>query len=98
VLQFALPMTVLFADGETALDAVGRVTTHIESSSSSNCRPAHSDECALCRFLSHSSAPIAKPSLAIPCSTDWAHAAASRRVSPRVIEQRLPESRAPPAA
>lgn len=98
VLQFALPMAMLIGDAQTALDSVGRPASHIEPTSSSSCRPQHSDACALCRFLSQSSAPVAKPVLDIPCSAGHSQAAAGRRVSPAPVEQRLPESRAPPIA
>ncbi|HEY9229496.1 MAG TPA: hypothetical protein VIP11_22795 [Gemmatimonadaceae bacterium] len=98
VLQFALPFAVLLADASTTRGANTGPATHVEASTTPNCPPAHADECALCRFLSNNSAPIARaelvpvsrPALVGPIATSAQLIAAAGH--------RLPESRAPPSA
>src|SRR5438309_1699420 len=51
ILQFVLPGAVRAAD------------SHIESKTTSSCRPVHPDECALCQFLSRAAAPSESPAL-----------------------------------
>jgi hypothetical protein len=98
VLQFVLPLAILFGDAHSALSGSRRPVSHVESATTDNCQPVHTDECALCRFLSHNSAPVARAALpAVPeraghsgCETTPASRAA--------VAGRLPDSRAPPVA
>src|SRR4051812_44118016 len=96
VLQFALPMAVLWGDAFDARDSVGRDRTHIESSTSPNCRAPHPEECALCRFLAHSHGAPSRGTVAMAFVR-----AALAPVSPSdqlhaTLSLGLPSSRAPP--
>lgn len=66
VLQIALPAAVSFADAIDALDSASRARIHVEATSSSSCRPAHAEECALCRFLSTSNGTSARGDIPLP--------------------------------
>ena len=98
VLQFALPMAVLWGDAFQARESLGRDRTHVEETNSPNCRFAHADDCALCRFLSNSSGPVASGTSVVVPNTE----PTSLQVEPRCIHgastRRLPSSRAPPVA
>jgi hypothetical protein len=96
VLQFALPMAVLFADASTALGSVGRARSHVESSGETNCRAPHTDECALCRFLSNTIATAARADVVLPATLESAGTfdAPVRACTP--ASRLLPQSRAPP--
>ena len=64
-LQFVLPAAVSVADGAAA--AGGRNSaTHVESKGDRDCKPPHTADCAMCRFLTavHSQ-PGASASIAI---------------------------------
>jgi len=95
VLQFALPFAVLLVDAGTPRGA-GSPVSHVETSTSPNCIPAHADECALCRFLSNNGAsvpraelvPVVLPARVRPVAVPPTLAAAAGH--------RLPGSRAPP--
>ena len=96
LLQLALPMVILFADAVDARANSGQSAAHVEASTSENCRPAHTDECALCRFLSNSSAPIAHGDASALVDSDRSGFVAHQRVECGAAVGRLPESRAPP--
>jgi hypothetical protein len=49
--QLALPGTLGVLDAMSARDGRGSVA-HIEDTSSKQCRTPHSDDCAVCRYLS----------------------------------------------
>jgi hypothetical protein len=57
VLQFALPLGATLADARLASASVQAPSAHVESSSTDKCAPSHTDECALCQFLSRAAAP-----------------------------------------
>jgi hypothetical protein len=63
--QFALPAVASVADGAAA--AGGRNSAaHLESKGDRDCKPPHSADCAICRFLSttHGQVRVAVPALA----------------------------------
>ena len=98
VLQFALPLAILFVDAESAAASATQVKVHVEATDTKTCAPVHTDECALCRFLSQSSAPIARESLPVVVAAATFPATDAPRVSCAAAVQRLPDSRAPPRA
>jgi hypothetical protein len=53
IVQMAVPAVVAFADADLALASGGVTQVHVEDHTGRNCRPAHPDDCALCRLLSH---------------------------------------------
>ena len=63
ILQIVLPGATLLADARLERDAARSPGAHIESTTTSACRPAHPDECALCQFLSRAAAPSESPAL-----------------------------------
>jgi hypothetical protein len=98
VLQFALPFAILFADAQSAAASVGQVKIHIESADTAACQPVHTDECALCRFLSQNNAPTPRETLPVVLASAGFPATDAPRVSCSAAVQRLPDSRAPPRA
>ena len=98
VLQFALPFAILFADAESAKASAGQVKIHVEAAETKTCAPVHSDECALCRFLSQNNAPIARESLPLVVASAAFPVTDAPRVSCAAAVQKLPDSRAPPRA
>jgi hypothetical protein len=98
VLQFALPFAILFVDAESAAASANQVKIHVEAAESKTCAPVHTDECALCRFLSQNSAPIARESLPVVVASAAFPATDAPRVSCAAAVQRLPDLRAPPRA
>src|SRR6185436_3577982 len=99
MLQFLLPLVILFGDAESAVaGASSRTTTHVETPGANKCQPVHADECALCRFLSHNTAPTPRSEL-LPVATSAASAPREVPRAPHAAEVRLlPDSRAPPIA
>ena len=97
-LQFALPFAILFADAESAVASAGRVKIHVEPAETKTCAPVHTDQCALCRFLSQSSAPVGRESLPVVVASATFPVTDAPRVSCAASVQRLPDSRAPPRA
>ena len=64
ILQFVLPGAALLADARLERDTVRSPGAHVESTTTSSCRPVHPDECALCQFLSRAAAaPSESPEL-----------------------------------
>jgi hypothetical protein len=63
VLQFVLPGAALLADARLERDTVRSPGAHVESTTTSTCRPVHPNECALCQFLSRAAAPSESPQL-----------------------------------
>jgi len=98
VLQFALPFAILFADAASAGASAGRVKIHVESAETNGCQPVHSDECALCRFLSQNNASTPREALPVVVASAAFPATDAPRVSSAAAAQRLPDSRAPPRA
>ena len=97
VVQLVLPATLAIADARLQR-ADGAATAHVEDHGSPACHPVHTDDCALCRTLTHLSAPRAEaPSIEIrrfATRNGIARAIASRASSPWFGP---PPSRAPPA-
>ena len=95
VLQFALPAAASAADAHLERESRAQVA-HVESTSTSSCRPVHPTECALCQLLTHQST----------AATGSVLPAIAARVSSRVDAacltpatawlERLPLARAPP--
>src|SRR5688572_19112428 len=65
VLQFALPVVALHADVRLERDSQQAPGAHVESGTTTACRPAHPDECALCHVLTRSGSPT--PAATLPC-------------------------------
>jgi hypothetical protein len=95
VLQFALPAVASAADAHVEREGRAQVA-HVESTSTSSCRPVHPAECALCQLITSQSA--ATPASMLP--------AIAARVPGGVVAEcltpatawleRLPLARAPP--
>lgn len=98
VLQFALPMVVLFTDASSAVAAVDSDRGHVESAGETNCRAPHTDECALCRFLSNSTAPSARAGVVLPSVSQSVGTFDAPSIGCGTAARRLPPSRAPPVA
>ena len=98
VLQFALPSVATFADARLERESVLAVGSHIEATSSETCRPAHSNECALCQFLSRAVAPNQNASL--PEIAVAVHPSAASRIEQHPARDfaRVALPRAPPAS
>jgi hypothetical protein len=84
VLQLALPPVATFADARLERESEAYGAAHVESSSSATCRPIHAAECALCQFVSHTSAladgapgPIVVPAETLPPTAPWIGSATS---------------------
>ena len=96
VLQFALPSAVTLVDATSAVRSGSDAVAHVEGSSSKSCRPPHSAECGLCRYVSahvtndgdvgQPTWPLVKVAAPVELSR-MLHAGAARS---------LPPSRAPP--
>lgn len=96
VLQFALPAVASTADALVERESRAQVA-HVESGSSTTCRPSHPTECALCQLISHEMAaapgePFPAIAAAVPCSAGGAALALSSGAP-----ERRPPARAPPA-
>lgn len=96
VLQFALPMVVLFADARSTAAATVQDRSHVESAGETNCRPPHADECALCRFLSNYTAPGERANVVEASVSRGSSTFATPTYGCAVAARRLPQSRAPP--
>ena len=98
VLQFALPLVILFGDAQSALRGSRAVRVHIETSDANTCQPIHADECALCRFLSNNNASASRHEM--PTAAASAGVAQSRAPMEAScgVSRRLPDSRGPPIA
>jgi hypothetical protein len=65
VLQFALPALALHADVRLERESQQSLGAHVESGTTTACRPVHLDECALCQVLTRSGTPSQAATL--PC-------------------------------
>jgi hypothetical protein len=63
VLQFALPLGATYADAQIERESARAPGAHVESTSTTSCRPSHSNDCALCQFLSRVAPPSQGSSL-----------------------------------
>ena len=98
VLQFALPAAVTIGDARLERESVGLTLTHVESASGKACRPVHPANCALCQFVTHTSAladDSGAPTLVTAASPTPPSAAQTRASA---VLARLSLARAPPLA
>ena len=98
VLQFALPAAVTLGDARLERDSGGGALTHVESASGKACRPAHPANCALCQFVTHTSAlahDSGAPTLVTAAAPTPSPAAQTRASA---VLARLSLARAPPLA
>ena len=65
VLQFALPTVALHADVRLERESRQATGAHVESGTTTACRPVHPDQCALCQVLTRAGAPTQAATL--PC-------------------------------
>jgi hypothetical protein len=56
IVQMAVPVLAVVADARLIADG-GAPQVHIEEHTHKSCRPVHPDDCVLCQFLTHFSAP-----------------------------------------
>jgi hypothetical protein len=96
VLQLILPLLVLFGDAAVARAGSLRPTLHIEASSGESCRAVHTDDCALCRFLSHNTGPAVRAELPVEPATVAGRPSDALRVARFASPWQLPATRAPP--
>jgi hypothetical protein len=98
VLQFALPAAVTIGDARLERESTGESITHVESASGKACRPVHPSNCALCQFVSHTSALAGDSgaSTIVAAASPTPPPSAQTRVS--AVLARLSLARAPPLA
>ena len=65
VLQFALPTVALHADVRLERESQQGPGAHVESGTTTACRPVHPEECALCQVLARGGTPTQPATL--PC-------------------------------
>ena len=98
IIQMAVPVLAVVADARLVSDSDGPQPVHVEDHTQKSCRPVHPDDCALCRLLTHLSAP--RPSApALPAETTARCTVgndASRR--PASITRAQERTRAPPVS
>jgi hypothetical protein len=97
VLQFALPAAASVADAHVERESRSQVM-HVESSSTTSCRPVHAAECALCQLVTHDAAPAASAPAPLIAAVVHCPVAAALVASESAALGRLPLARAPPAA
>jgi len=98
VLQFVLPLAILFGDANSALAGSRRPVSHVEATTTDGCQPVHADECALCRFLSNGNAPAARAELLLVPASAGHTMCEPAEASRAAAVGRLADSRAPPIA
>jgi hypothetical protein len=59
IVQMAAPALAVVADARLTADSAGAPLVHVEDHTQKSCRAVHPDDCALCSFLTHFSAPRA---------------------------------------
>jgi hypothetical protein len=98
VLQFAQPAAVTLGDSRLERESAGGPLTHVESASGKACRPIHPANCALCQFVSHTSA-LADDSAAVTVVAEASPAPPPvRQARVSAVLARLSLARAPPRA
>ena len=65
VLQFALPTLALHADVRLERESRQAIGAHVESGTTTACRPVHPDQCTLCQVLARTGTPTQATTL--PC-------------------------------
>ena len=97
VLQFALPAVASGVDARLEHESRFQVA-HIESTSSTSCRPVHSAECALCQLLTQHASTAAAPD-APTIASCVPSGVFSECLAPATASlEHLPPARAPPLA
>jgi hypothetical protein len=98
IVQMATPALAVLADARLIADSATAPRAHIEEHSQKGCRPVHPDDCALCRLLTHFSAPRASAA-ALPTLAGSACSIRAREVHlPDSISRALDRTRAPPVS
>jgi hypothetical protein len=98
IIQMAVPALAAVADARLVSDSDGPQSVHVEDHTQKSCRPVHPDDCALCRLLTHLSAP--RPAApALPAETT-ARCTVSNDASrsPASITRAQERTRAPPVS
>ena len=96
VLQLALPLGALFADAHVAAEGA-KVVAHIESTTTDGCRPAHAEDCVVCRTLGEMHGAVPLPPICPAPLPRGAPVAAVRESAPPAAERALILPRGPPA-
>ena len=92
--QLTLPGALRVMDALNAADSRGSAP-HVEETSGSLCRAAHTDECLVCRYLS-TGATGSRPQLEFAAPTAHGQLVASAWIAPASGSHLLFRSRAPP--
>ncbi len=96
-LQFALPAILSVTDGASA--AGGRNSaSHIESKGDRDCKPPHTADCAVCRFLTATVSRGGPATVGHVAENLRAAAIARQFGDPSAVLAHLQRSRAPPMA
>jgi hypothetical protein len=94
VAQIALPAGLSVSDARGAADARG-TAAHVEETSGKQCKPPHTAECGICRYLSVSAAKGAAPTVSVIRVVEAHHTPAGAAI-PLSVSRRGFQSRAPP--
>lgn len=94
-LQLVSPALIVLADGVSIRDAVAESVAHVESTTSESCPQVHTPDCALCRYLSASSASVSDVQAGTPGTSQVAAVTANIVLTLGSIAL-LPDGRAPP--
>jgi deoxycytidylate deaminase len=95
VLQFALPAAATAADARVERESRMQVV-HVESDSTSACRPVHAAECALCQLITHDAGAPVTASLPLIAATLPCGVVTEQVSSATQALGELPPARAPP--
>lgn len=96
VLQFALPLVVLFTDASWERTSARGPGQHVEASGNTSCQPTHTDDCALCRFLSNHTAPAPEAQNLLGAESSVAKLGERPTDVAVAVDWALPATRAPP--
>lgn len=95
LLQLALPGAAAWADAR--LDSAPRTgPVHLESHATQACVPVHPPDCVLHRFLSTAGCAGQPTTVSVRTQAGHAPTPAASALTPSALQQRLPDSRAPP--
>lgn len=96
VLQFALPAAASVADAHVERESRAQLA-HVESTSTTSCRPVHPAECALCQLVSRDVARPAGSSALVVATVGTGPIADELLIPASAARGRLPSARAPPS-
>jgi hypothetical protein len=96
IVQVAMPALAVIADAQLVANSAGAPLVHIEEHSNPQCRAVHPDDCALCQFLTHSSAPRAAAPAIPSASAIRTTVCDATELLPTSIARAHQRSRAPP--